>query len=254
MGAVSAHPRRSSPRAFAPGSSRPPPTAADLSLPGPPDLDPDLNDTSPEPEPRPSATPPSDSHATPPNEAPSPMNDADRELIHRGLLPAGPAPAATASTSTVAPTADRLEGTLLGAACGSALGRQVKGMRPEGIRQRFGWLADLEQVTGSGACPQTDDSRTLSLTLQACMAGEESPAQAFGQRLVAHARALQHLGRSSSEAIRRLSEGRRCWITRVCLAVTPPRVLCEGTSWGGARGRGSPSARWWPVIPIAPQP
>ena len=211
MGAVSAHPRRSSPRAFAPGSSRPPQTAADLSLPGPPDLDPDLNDTSPEPEPRPSATPPSDSHATPPNEAPSPMNDADRELIHRGLLPAGPAPAATASTSTVAPTADRLEGTLLGAACGSALGRQVKGMRPEGIRQRFGWLADLEQVTGSGACPQTDDSRTLSLTLQACMAGEESPAQAFGQRLVAHARSLQHLGRSSSEAIRRLSEGRRWW-------------------------------------------
>ena len=216
VGAVSAHPRRSSPRAFAPGSSRPPPTAADLSLPGPPDLDPDLNDTSPEPEPRPSApcpsaTTPSDSHATSPLESPSPMNDADRELIHRGLLPAGPAPAATALASSPAPAVDRLEGALLGAACGSALGRQVKGMRPEGIRQRFGWLADLEQVTGSGACPQTDDSRTLSLTLQACMAGEDSAAQAFGERLVAQARALQHLGRSSSEAIRRLSEGRRWW-------------------------------------------
>ena len=218
MGAVSAHPRRNSPRAFALGSSRALPKALRPKAPRPcppepPDLDPDLNDTSPEHDPLPAATTPSDSPATSPNEALSPMNDADRELTHRGLLPAAPAPTSSAALLASAPPPEpgRLEGALLGAACGSALGRRVKGMRPEGIRHRFGWLTDLEPARGSAVCPQTDDSRTLALTLQACMAGADSPAQAFGERLVGQARALRHLGRASSEAIRRLSEGRRWW-------------------------------------------
>lgn len=148
----------------------------------------------------------------------SDLHDADRELARRGLFPTSgelPPEATARLAAGPSPGPERVEGVLLGAALGSALGRQVKGMRPEGIQRRFGWLAELEvprrRRGGQQACPQTDDSQTLRLTLKACMQKEAPAAEAFATELVQHRDALAHLGRASSEAMRRLAEGRRWW-------------------------------------------